>query len=675
VIAIINLRNFSSEADAYGPASLKLWAVAFLSLVALQCLLRVGLFTSNFELTQISSLMEIVESFLMGLRFDLRMAAYAALPLILAPILRFRIYMVFCRVWLTTFTLGYVFFAIVELEFYREFQQRLNGLVFQYLSEDPRTVIAMLWHGLPVIRYLLAFSVVAALILYGVIRLFRQYRFAEALPRSMPVVSVVCVVAMFMVSVMSVRGTMRTGPPLRWGDAYVTDNLFLNHLALNGSFTLIKAWLNRKDEAANGKWMQLDTSVAETRTKQLLFLNADESTASLQRPIGRVSENVRTIGAMPKNVIVILMESFAATHVGSMGGKLNVTPSFDALTHRGILFERFFSNGTHTHQGMFATLSCFPNLPGHEYLMQQPEGRHHFSGLSKLLPDYQKLFVYNGDFSWDNQKGFFANQGFENFIGRNDYINPKHVDPVWGVSDEDMFNRGLLELDGLDRDKPFFAVLQTLSNHLPYSLPDPLPIEPVMENGELSERLTAMKYADWALGQFMASLQQRPYFEDTLVVLVGDHGFGTDRQLTGVNLIRFHVPLLFISPYLSEQAGTVISTVGSQVDIVPTIAGLLGRTVDHQCWGRDLFNLPIDDAGFAIIKPSGSEPTMAMVSGNNILTYEPDSGSRLYQYELGPSAHANPEINGLRETEMRTSLQSYVQTALKGLESNRMGSE
>ncbi len=619
--------------------------------------------------------MEIVESFLMGLRFDLRMAAYAALPLILAPILRFRIYMVFCRVWLTTFTLGYVFFAIVELEFYREFQQRLNGLVFQYLSEDPRTVIAMLWHGLPVIRYLLAFSVVAALILYGVIRLFRQYRFAEALPRSMPVVSVVCVVAMFMVSVMSVRGTMRTGPPLRWGDAYVTDNLFLNHLALNGSFTLIKAWLNRKDEAANGKWMQLDTSVAETRTKQLLFLNADESTASLQRPIGRVSENVRTIGAMPKNVIVILMESFAATHVGSMGGKLNVTPSFDALTHRGILFERFFSNGTHTHQGMFATLSCFPNLPGHEYLMQQPEGRHHFSGLSKLLPDYQKLFVYNGDFSWDNQKGFFANQGFENFIGRNDYINPKHVDPVWGVSDEDMFNRGLLELDGLDRDKPFFAVLQTLSNHLPYSLPDPLPIEPVMENGELSERLTAMKYADWALGQFMASLQQRPYFEDTLVVLVGDHGFGTDRQLTGVNLIRFHVPLLFISPYLSEQAGTVISTVGSQVDIVPTIAGLLGRTVDHQCWGRDLFNLPIDDAGFAIIKPSGSEPTMAMVSGNNILTYEPDSGSRLYQYELGPSAHANPEINGLRETEMRTSLQSYVQTALKGLESNRMGSE
>jgi len=626
----------------------------------------------------VSSSMDILESFGMGLRFDLRMAAYAALPLVFIPVLRFRFYLLFCRIWLTTFTLGYVFFGIVELEFYKEFQQRLNGLVFQYLLEDPRTVIAMLWHGLPVIQYLLAFVVVAVLILYGAIRLFRQYRLAEALPQSIPVISVVRVVAMFLLSAISARGTMRSGPPLRWGDAYVTDNLFLNHLALNGSFTLTKAWLNRSDKSANEKWLQLDREVAEARTKHLLFLNADESTASLKRPIGRVSDNTRTIGAMPKNVIIILMESLAAAHVGSMGGRLNVTPSFDALTREGILFERFFSNGTHTHQGMFATLSCFPNLPGHEYLMQQPEGRHQFSGLSRLLPDYQKLFVYNGDFRWDNQKGFFTNQGFENFIGRDDYIDPKHIDPVWGVSDEDMFDRGLVELDKLeelDRGKPFFAVLQSLSNHLPYSLPEPFPMEPVMENGELNERLTAMKYADWALGQFMTALKQRTYFEDTLVVLVGDHGFGTDRQLTEVNLIRFHVPLLLISPYLRDQAGTVISTVGSQVDIVPTIAGLLGRSVDHQCWGRNLFSLPAGDKGFAIIKPSGSEPTMAMVRGNNIITYEPDSGSRLYQYELGPSAHANPEINVLTETDMRTSLQSYVQTALKGLEADRMGSE
>jgi len=646
--------------------------MAVIGLLVIQFFLRLGLFTSNLELSQSASVLDIAKSFAMGFRFDLRMAAYGALPLILTPLLSFRLYTIFCRFWLTTFALGYLFFGIAELEFYREFQQRLNALVFQYLSEDPATVLAMLWHGLPILQYLFLFSIVGGLTCFGIHRMFFRYNHKEDF-RSNFLVAGLCVVAMLAVSVLSIRGTLRTGPPLRWGDAYVTENVFLNHLALNGSFTLIKAWMNRSDKTSNAEWLRLDIQVAETQSKHMLFLSSDRSTASIQRPIGRFSGNERSISAVPKNVIIILMESFAAAHVGALGGQLNVTPAFDALTHEGILFERFFSNGTHTHQGMFATLSCFPNLPGHEYLMQQAEGRHQFSGLSRLLPEFQKLFVYNGDFSWDNQKGFFANQGHTNFVGRDDYVNPKHVDPVWGVSDEDMFDRGLAELDKLNKDKPFFAVLQTLSNHMPYSLPEPLPMQPVIENGSINERLTAMKYADWALGNFMLALKQRPYFEDTLVVLVGDHGFGTDRQLTKVNLVRFHIPLLLISQYFEDHAGAVNSNVGSQVDIVPTIAGLLGKDVDHQCWGRDLFRLPDGDSGFAIIKPSGSEPTMAMVSGNNIMTYEPESGSNLYQYVLGPLAHVSSQVNLQKEADMKTSLLSYVQTALKGLEADRVG--
>lgn len=649
--------------------------MAVIGLLVIQFLLRLGLFASNLELVQSASVLDIAKSFAMGFRFDLRMAIYGALPLILTPLLGFRLYMIFCRLWLTTFSLGYLLFGIAELEFYREFQQRLNALVFQYLSEDPATVLAMLWHGLPVLQYLFLFSIVGGFTYYLIRRMFLQFPHKVGVKGSNLVISVLCITAMLLVSVISVRGTLRTGPPLRWGDAYVTENVFLNQLALNDSFTLIKAWLDHSNKGSNRGWMDLDNQVAETRSKRMLFLKSDHSTATINRPIGRMSNNQRAAGTVPKNVIIVLMESFAAAHVGKMGGKLNVTPAFDALMNDGILFERFFSNGTHTHQGMFATLGCFPNLPGHEYLMQQEEGRHQFSGLARLLPDFQKLFVYNGDFSWDNQKGFFTNQGFQNFIGRDEFIEPKHIDPVWGVSDEDMFDRGLIEIDKMSRDKPFFAVLQTLSNHMPYSLPEPLPMEPVIENGTINERLTAMKYADWALGNFMAALKQRPYFDDTLVVLLGDHGFGTDRQLTEVNLVRFHVPLLLINSYLKDQEGTVNTNVASQVDIVPTIAALLGKRVDHQCWGRDLFGLPDGDTGFAIIKPSGSEPTMAMVSGNNIMTYEPETGSKLYQYELGPLAHAIPEVNLPREADMQTSLLSYVQTALKSLEADRVGAE
>jgi phosphoglycerol transferase MdoB-like AlkP superfamily enzyme len=644
-------------------------------LLFLQFLLRFSLYQLNPALTANAAADDILQSFIMGARFDLRMAAYALLPCILLPVIRVRIYVGFCRLWLTVFALGYVFFGIVEIEFYAEFQQRLNGLVFQYVSEDPATVLSMLWHGLPVLTYLGLFAASGYLILRCIKWLFRQYQSTSADRPARLVLSIVCVVALLLVSVICTRGTFRTGPPLRWGDAYVTNNLFLNQLALNGSFTLITAGLDSLDRNDSQDWLTEQPSIAEARTKKMLFVTSDQNTSSVQRPIGRISNNHSIIDATPKNVIIVLMESFAAAHVGSMGGKLNVTPSFDALTEEGILFERFFSNGTHTHQGMFATLSCFPNLPGHEYLMQQPEGRQKFSGLATLLPDHQKLFVYNGDFSWDNQKGFFANQGFDKFIGRDEYVDPIHIDPVWGVSDQDMFNRGLVELDALDPDKPFVAVLQTLSNHLPYSLPAPLPMEPVLEDGVLNERLTAMKYADWALGEFMQELKQKPYFQDTLVVLVGDHGFGTERQLTKVNLLRFHVPLLLISPLLNEHRGMVTDIVGSQVDIVPTTLGLMGKSTNNQCWGRNLFNLPDSDPGFAIIKPSGSDLTVAMVSGNKIITYEPETGSNLYSYALGPLATASEEINPRLETDLRTSLQSFVQTALLGLEANRMSAE
>ncbi len=651
------------------------WLIAILGLLFLQFLLRLTLLLSNVSLVHDASLRSLVQSFAMGMRFDLRMATYAVLPMVLLPVIRAGWFLKFCRLWLLTFALGYTFLGLVEVEFYAEFQQRLNSLVFQYLQEDPITVLSMLWHGLPIVKYLVGFMLLAIVCVIAVGRVFRGLTLPQKRPGRAMITGVTLAFIMLATSVLAVRGTLRTGPPLRWGDAFVTDNMFLNQLALNGSFTLAKAWINRRDGESDAGWLSLNPALAQTTTRELLFSSDDVSTSSEQRPIGRISGDKRAIPATPKNVIVILMESFSARYVGAMGNSLGVTPAFDALTQEGMLFTRFFSNGTHTHQGMFATLSCFPNLPGHEYLMQQPEGRHEFSGLAKLLPDHQKLFVYNGDFSWDNQQGFFSNQGFQKFVGRNDYVNPKHIDPVWGVSDEDMFDRSLVELDQLDPDKPFFAVLQTLSNHLPYSLPEPLPIEPVMVDGEMNERLTAMKYADWALGEFMAALKQKPFFKETLVVLVGDHGFGVEDQLTEVNLLRFHVPLLFLSPYLDEQRGIKIEKVGSQVDIAPTIVSLIGAEADQQCWGRDLFDSSRGDSGYAIIKPSGSEPTMAMVQDDKIMTYEPAAGARLYQFDLasGPGKRpgTTPINNSALEANMTGSLLAYVQTALTSLRENR----
>jgi phosphoglycerol transferase MdoB-like AlkP superfamily enzyme len=157
----------------------------------------------------------------------------------------------------------------------------------------------------------------------------------------------------------------------------------------------------------------------------------DADSAAIRRDFTPPAERTLPI----RNVVVILMESFAGHFVGALGGTGDITPHFDKLAKEGLLFDRFFSNGTHTHQGMFATMACFPNLPGFEYLMRTPEGAHKFSGLPQLLSarGYDNLYVYNGNFQWDNQSGFFSNQGMTNFIGREDFVNPVYMDPTWGV--------------------------------------------------------------------------------------------------------------------------------------------------------------------------------------------------------------------------------------------------
>jgi phosphoglycerol transferase MdoB-like AlkP superfamily enzyme len=238
-----------------------------------------------------------------------------------------------------------------------------------------------------------------------------------------------------------------------------------------------------------------------------------------------------------------------------------------------------------------------------------------------------------------------------------------------------MFDRGLIELKARENGKPFYALLQTLSNHTPYALPTPLPVEPVTDRGRLNEHLTAMRYSDWALGQFFKKARKEPYFKETLFVVVGDHGFGNERQITEMDLGRFNVPMLLIGPGVQEKFGQRNHTVGTQVDIVPTIMGRLGGEVRNQCWGRDLLNLPPGDSGFGVIKPSGSDQTTALIHDDKILVLpeEKAMAPKMFRYELGANPHAEIIPDAPETGEMKTQLESFLQTATKSLLDNTAG--
>ena len=658
-------------------------ALSALALLLMYSLLRGALLIYNRELIGDTPASTFVEAFYNGMRFDLRVVVYACVPLVLALFSqRAMAARQALRWWLTGFASLTLFLALTELDFYREFHQRLNSLVFQYFQEDPQTVLSMLWNGFPVGRYLLAWAMatwVLAKAFKSLDLLTRPSQLSLQLstaPHSLPwqwrwLALVLCLV----ISVVAARGHLRQGPPLRWGDAYTTDSMFANQLGLNGTLTLYTAAANTFGTHRDNAWKAtLKDEDARKAVREMLLTPHDKlvdaDSAAIRRDFTPPAE-----GTLPiKNVVVILMESFAGHFVGALGSKLNITPNFDKLAKEGLLFKRFFSNGTHTHQGMFATMACFPNLPGFEYLMRTPEGGHKFSGLPQLLSPrgFDNLYVYNGNFQWDNQSGFFSNQGMTNFIGREDFVNPVFMDPTWGVSDQDMFDRGALELENNYGSKPFYALLQTLSNHTPYALPIDLPVERVSGQGSSDEHLTAMRYSDWALGQFFEKARKAPYFKETLFVIVGDHGFGADEQLTEMDLHRFNVPLLLIAPGIQEKFGTSNEVVGTQIDVVPTIMGRLGGEVRHQCWGRDLLNLPAGDGGIGVIKPSGGDQTVAIVSPERILIQPKGFDARLYDYQLGAKASAT-RVDLQHAPELKHKLEAFLQTATKSLLDNTAG--
>lgn len=650
-----------------------------LCMLLLFALARAGLLAYNHALVADTPASTFVEAFLNGARFDLRLIVYLCVPLSLSLLsvraMRARRLHV---AWLTVASSLCLFLAVVELNFYREFHQRLNSLVFQYMQEDLGTVTSMIWNGFPVLRLLLVWALATLLLAWLFRRIERATRAPEhaAVPR-WPARTAVFVLFL-LVCVVAARGTLRSGPPLRWGDAYTTDSMFANHLGLNGTLTLVDAASNYFSDHRDNSWKAtLPAADALQITRDMLLTPRDQLIDADQAAVRRVYTPPAE-GQLPqvRNVVVILMESMAGRYIGAMGNQDGITPSFDALAKQGLLFQRVFSNGTHTHQGMFATMACFPNLPAFEYLMRMPEGSHQFSGLPQLLSarGYDDIYVYNGSFSWDNQSGFFGNQGMRNFVGREDFVDPVFIDPTWGVSDQDMFARGADELARLGRQgKPFYALLQTLSNHTPYALPANLPVERVTGHGSLDEHLTAMRYADWSLGQFFAKARQEPYFKDTLFVVLGDHGFGNDEQITEMDLSRFSIPLLLIGPGVQETFGGSSATVGSQIDVVPTIMGRLGQPVQQQCWGRDLLALPPGDEGMAVIKPSGSDQTVGLVTGERILIKPRDREARLYRYQLGHDARAEVIDDAQARSELERKLSAFVQTATSSLLGNTTG--
>jgi phosphoglycerol transferase MdoB-like AlkP superfamily enzyme len=257
----------------------------------------------------------------------------------------------------------------------------------------------------------------------------------------------------------------------------------------------------------------------------------------------------------------------------------------DRLTRESLFFPRAFASGTRTVRGLEALALSVPPTPGNA-IVRRPHNDHLFSLASVFnAKGYTSAFIYGGYGYFDNMNEFFSHNGYEVIDRLAVDKNKVHHENVWGIADEDLFTKALETFDADHAaGKPFFAHIMTTSNHRPYTYP-----EGRIDIPSKTGRDGAVKYADWALGDFLARAASKPWFDNTVFVIVADHQASAAGK-TDLPLARYRIPLLIYAPKLFPPARD--ERLIAQIDIPPTLLGLLNWSYASKFVGHDINRLP-----------------------------------------------------------------------------------
>jgi len=352
-------------------------------------------------------------------------------------------------------------------------------------------------------------------------------------------------------------------------------NAYANELAGNGLFSFAAA--ARRNELDYDKfYRQLDAAKAKAI---LHALHADRQPAGASA--GPIGMPIKPFSRPPQNVVLISVESLSAEYLGVHGNQDKLTPYLDTLAADSVVFDRAFATGTRTVRGLDALSIAIPPIPG-QAVVHRPNSDH-LAGIGELLHErgFATYFIYGGYGVFDNMNHYFASNHYR-AVDRTDFDEKTiQSENVWGVDDESLFNHATQILDAQHaRSQPFFAHIMTTSNHRPYTFPA----------GKIDlasgSREAAVKYSDYAIGQFIAQAKSKAWFKDTLFVIVADHCAAVAGK-SKLPVAKYHIPLFFYAPDILP-AGHV-SRVVSQIDVVPTLLDALGVPGADYFYGQSVF--------------------------------------------------------------------------------------
>lgn len=284
----------------------------------------------------------------------------------------------------------------------------------------------------------------------------------------------------------------------------------------------------------------------------------------------------------PKNVVVIEMESLSASFMQAYGSKKdNITPNLDRLTGEGIWFSNLYATGTRTVRGLEGLSVALPPLPGQSIVRREHSDHLYTLGSMLRKNGFEPMFLYGGYGAFDNMNAFFHSNGYQISDRSNFTEANQSFATIWGVADELLFNEAL---DQLDRDaakgQKRFLHMMTTSNHRPYVYP-----EGHIDIPSKSGRDGAVKYTDWAVGDFLSRASKKTWFKDTLFIVVADHNASVaGKQSLPPN--KYRIPAILYWP--AKLAPRTIDVMASQIDLPPTVLALLGIRTGGVFFGQNL---------------------------------------------------------------------------------------
>ena len=565
-------------------------------------------------------------AFAIGFGFDMASAIFAALPWLLLGIiapsrfLKSRAGLNTVAVFMTIFAAILIFIGTAEWVFWDEFGARFNFIAVDYLIWT-QEVLGNIVESYPMPLIVGGIITAASMATWGMVRVGLLAWAANGItPRSHRILwlfsgCIAATLAAFGVS-------QQAMPPF--------SNNYHEELAKNGCWSFFAAF--RSMEIDYQKWyptlahgQALHDAKQRLVTTDAVAVSTDP--CDLRRSIsGRVPEQ-------RWNVILVCMESMSADFMGYFGNKSGLTPNLDHLAKDSLFFENLYATGTRTVRGMEALTLSLPPTPG-QAIIYRPEGTDLATSFEPFFDrGYDCAFLYGGDGRFDFMNRYFSTAGCRIMDVGNWEKENTTFKTAWGACDEDLFHKTIEQADAdYVAGKPFHFFCMTTSNHRPFDFPAGR-----IDLTSQARRAGAVKYADWAIGDLISRASQKPWFKDTLFVMVADH-CASSAGKAEIDVTKYRIPAMIYSPTL--VGSKCITTLASQIDIMPTVIGLLGWNVEVLNYGHDLL------APSAASRPGrafvSNYQNLGLLSQDSIAILSPNRNSVAYTCDRQTGCFSQP---------------------------------